>query len=428
MRFIVCLLALFCIPCVKITSYTNQAIVLTLLCWIIPSAFGFDDQGFRFITAEVSQESAARGRSSAFTSLDADVTSGVFDPGAGKLLDAAQSFTKAVFSLPSLELVRATTRRDDGDVLIVKWAVNEPFAKGSLILQDLPYSSSYEFRLTGVGIQSKDDVANFLTKLLTWNKPPTNFVPSAFYVYSGSGPVRAYLARSYQSSSADLRNVTVGAATLDGAWFIEVELGKDFTRGYYPVTPFVPERFPPLEELVKSWGFNRIWGEVGRPVGPDGSQGYSHFRDDILVTELIRRGLTEEQFVELLSNVDSVGLGTRAQVVLFALQQEGKGASLGRYFGPALRMYEHIGPGSSDAVETLFRFAAAACSKPYEAEAARLLKSGTFPNASLLYVSRCSASQDVLEAVSSADVPDKLLDAKKFALMDIRKRLGLPPE
>jgi len=121
-------------------------------------------------------------------------------------------------------------------------------------------------------------------------------------------------------------------------------------------------------------------------------------------------------------------MGSTSQVVLFALQQEGKGASLGRYFGPALKMYEHIGPGASDAVETSFRFAANACSKPCEAEAARLLKSGAFPNASLLYLSRCSASQDVLEAVSSADVPDRLLNAKKFALMDIRRRLGLPPE
>jgi hypothetical protein len=90
-------------------NYTNRIPLLVLVCCAISSAFGFDDQGFRFITNEVSQESVAGRLNGAFTSSDADVASGVFDPRAEKLLGSAQTFTKAVFNLPSVELVKATT-------------------------------------------------------------------------------------------------------------------------------------------------------------------------------------------------------------------------------------------------------------------------------------------------------------------------------
>jgi hypothetical protein len=66
------------------------------------------------------------------------------------------------------------------------------------------------------------------------------------------------------------------AVVPDTEWLLRVIVGKTFSARYYPVPPFIPERFEPLTDLVKTWDFRRIWAEVGANHGRDG--GLSEYR------------------------------------------------------------------------------------------------------------------------------------------------------
>jgi len=376
-----------------------------------------------FMAAKISPEARARGLNQYFIASERDLAGGVFDPRAEKLLRAAEAFTKVTFNLPSLKYVKAVTRQEEGDVLVVKWTMDEPFAKGVVFLQDEPNFSRYEFRLANCEIHSKEDVEAFLSKLVVWRKPPNNIMPGGFEVrlLIDDRPIKAFFGDITTLSVIWLRNMEINAAALgENEWLVTVKMGKGFTSTYYPIAPFVPERFPPLAELVQSWSFERISSELGKAT-------YPQFRDDVLVTEVIRRGLSEEQFVALIGSAEPPRLESRAQVVLIALYREGKGDLAARYFGPALAKYEQIGQAANGAVETLFRFAARNCSTFHETHAVRLLREGTFQTGPLMYVGHCSASEETLLGLEHLALPDKLADQKDSAIMDIRRRLGKTP-
>jgi hypothetical protein len=59
-----------------------------------------------------------------FSKAAAEIEGGSFDAAAAGLLDAATTFTKSAFRLPSLQLTRAVTRRSEkeGDVLYAEWS------------------------------------------------------------------------------------------------------------------------------------------------------------------------------------------------------------------------------------------------------------------------------------------------------------------
>src|SRR5262245_2582349 len=79
-------------------------------------------------------------------------------------------------------------------------------------------------------------------------------------------------------------------------WFVTIVVGKAYTRQYYPVPPFIPERFPPITELVKSWSSDQIRSELAKgsrtPLRSD--------REKIILTELAKRGMSTDLIVDLL--------------------------------------------------------------------------------------------------------------------------------
>jgi len=191
-----------------------------LLSCGLPNSFGFAESGFRFVTAKISSESRARYLGQYFVDSEKDLAVGEFDPRAERLLRAAETYTQATFNLPSLKFIGATTHKQDGDVLVVRWTIDEPFAKGDVFLQDSPNSSRYEFRLTNCAIQSKEDVEAFFSKLVVWRKPPNNIMPGALQVTlpTDNQPVKAFSGAIFTSSASWLRNMTIDAARRESEW------------------------------------------------------------------------------------------------------------------------------------------------------------------------------------------------------------------
>ena len=204
-----------------------------------------------------------------------------------------------------------------------------------------------------------------------------------------------------------------------------MRLGKGFTAGYYPVPPYISERFPPLTELVSTWSSIRLREELGRQL----PSSFIEFRDQIVMTELVKRGITQELFLSLLGDTGESPIEQRAGMLFATMIKSGQGELITRYFLPALETYEHIGPSADDAVRKLFGFALRDCPVGVDGKIVQLFKNGIFQNAALSYFEHCSSSTESMGLVESTKVPEQLKQRKETVLRSIRGRLqtqGLP--
>lgn len=399
--------------------------VIALLCSLLQGLQAFDEkQPVRFGMAKAWSPSFSSDLYGALAPIERDLAQGVFDPQAENLLASAQNYTEHVFNVPSLRLAKAITRRDNGDILAVEWKIEEPFGRGSLFLQDDPFISTYNFRLTGCSIQTRADLTAFLSRLIVWNKPPINLMPGALDVrLTKDEPIGQFVGFAIFGSTAFFSEFMIQATAGENEWLINVRLGKTFTASFYPVPPYVPERFPPLTKLIESWTFERLWSEVGGNYGSAGS--LSEYRDRVLIGELVRRGVSGEQVIELLRNTDVKNLGMRARIVFDALQRQHKPGSVKSVFSAALEIYERLGPAADDAVERLLWAAGSECAPEFEAPTLSLLKSGVFQGSALVYLGRCSTSQEALQVLDNVAVPNELARRRESAQSEIRRRLSV---
>ena len=197
----------------------------------------------------------------------------------------------------------------------------------------------------------------------------------------------------------------------------------------------MPERFPPLAELVKTWTTSRIRADVGNEVGASAYNSSSDPRDRVLITELARRGLTTEEIVDLLGSAPPGRLPSRVGTVIAALRAAGNTVPLSSFIGPALERYRQIGPKADPAVEALFDYAKAGCSQwvpekidkalrdgapVFEEQAIKALREGMFVRGPLVFLSVCSASEEGLAAVAGMKGDSQ---NKRFAMDSIRQRI-----
>ena len=325
-----------------------------------------------------------------FHEATAEFAKGSFDPQAQLLLESAEAFTRRVFQLSTLKLTRSITiRGEDGDLLLAEWSFGEPSLNGSVVLKDTPLFSQYLFRLPGHSVQTLDEINVLLSRILVLNKPPVDLTLASLRItVSGGVPIRGFsgtFITPRRANEAIMHFAVLGAAASND-FFLSVRLGKGFTAGYYPVPPFIPERFPPLGELVSTWSSAHIRDELGRRQ----SSSFVEFRDGILMTELVRRGITQEMFLDLLENAGDSPVDQRAGLLFVTMINAGSHDLVTRYFRPTLAMYERLGPRADAAALTLFRAALQDCPSGVESEIVRLFRSGVFQNAALSYFEHCA--------------------------------------
>lgn len=208
--------------------------------------------------------------------------------------------------------------------------------------------------------------------------------------------------------------------------FIQVNIGKAFSDGLSGVPAFLPERFPPLPVLARSWDEDKILHEIGKPTDPSLGGNFSEHRDLILVTELARRGLSETSFIKLLLTVPSRELASRASTVFRAMHEAGKDSDVDRYFEPMLAAYQRLGSSANGAVEEAFRVLSGrkACAREFEQSAFTLLQAGTIQEMALHYLGECSNSEEAAHMLESISVPSQLAPMKESTLLRIQSRVA----
>src|SRR5437764_13466980 len=121
--------------CLSHTSVNRMtikpALVFTLFCCsLLQSLFAADiSDRIRFGLSKISPAPFSETQEIEFSNCEKELEVGSFDPQAQVLLQAAERFTKEIFSLNHLKFVRATTSRDEGDVLRAEWKIEEHFTE-----------------------------------------------------------------------------------------------------------------------------------------------------------------------------------------------------------------------------------------------------------------------------------------------------------
>jgi hypothetical protein len=355
------------------------------------------------------------------------LSEGAFDPAGQSLLTASEQFTKAVFHLPSLSFKRAITYKDEqGDSFTAEWGFEESFLKGSVIMADHPSISYYHFRLPGFRIAAGEDVERLISALVVYNKPPVDVRPerSRFKVTGSPGALTSFswgFDPYIPSANPYLRHFFILGVSDADSWYVTVGVGKGLTSKYYPVKPFIPERFPPVNELARSWSSEQIRAELRKWLKEDE---FGH-RQAILLDELVSRGITTEQILDLLGDVppSREDLYHRLVRLIGALRRNGQGSALRAFFEPALRMYEQKGRPASFAIEALFSSAVRMCSPAFEQQALRVLREGAFLGGPIHYLSACSVSQEAIEAIQAAPEVLGRPTARSDAARSIQQRI-----
>jgi len=357
-----------------------------------------------------------------FEATEARLASGVFDPLAESLLNAADVFSRALFHLSDARLNRSATYRGaDGDCLIASWDFGA--AANTLLVDDTPYESIYSVRLRGMRQVAADDLISFLWDLIVFRTAPLNLSPAEFSIDAGpvSSAVIYFIARTvHRSPYEGLRDVHISGSTDGRDWYISMTVPKVYAKSYYPEPLLIPERFPTLSELLMSWSFDHIWSEVGARGESRLAHMWATKRNSILIAELVRMGLSEPQFVSLLVSKDVIDLRTRLVEVWSGFSDAHAEGLYARYGAAALHRYAQIGAPAAESGEAYF---IGDCSPDFDSLAKATLNEKVYWTGSIVYLSRCSNSTDDLHMLEALAVPDRVSASRQIAVGQMRMRL-----
>jgi hypothetical protein len=357
-----------------------------------------------------------------FQAIEAHLANEPFDPEAGPLLQAADAFAKALFHLSGTKLDRsATYRGPDGDCVVASSKFGEP--PNTLLVNDTPYQSIYSFRLGGARRVSADGLISFLQELIVFQEPPLQLMPGGFSIDAGPVPstVFYFIGRTVLRSQFEgVRDIHISGGTDGRDWYISMTVPKVYAKAYYPEPLLVPERFPPLSELLKTWSFDHIRSEVGIHGESPLAHTWATERNSMLIAELVRLGLSEQQFVELLVPSDLTSLRTRLGEVWSGFSDAHAEGLYARYGVAALRRYAQIGPKAEESAESYF---IGDCSKEFDSLAKATLKEQRYWTGPIRYITRCSNSTEDLHMLETLTVPDRASESWQFAVRQMRGRL-----
>lgn len=358
---------------------------------------------------------------SAHLRSDAKISNGRFDSRAKPLLDAAEGFTRRFLSVPSLAFDKVATFPMEvagsmlsGDAIYARWRFEEPYGKGVLILIDTPFAFWYSVRLSPCRVASQTDVKDLLSAIFTHPSALSNLRDKIVELDSERAGRRFFYGSYLRAATPGRDYFDIRGLATAGDCFLSANLGKNRADAEYREVKFIPERFPPLSELAPAWPTDRLWKEIGKVVGP--GEPVSEERDEFLIAELLKRGITREDFLRLLSDVERWNVGNRASRVMSVILRTGRKDLVEQHFPAVMALYERLQGPINRPTEGFFRMAGRDCKPIYHQQAIELLGRGRIMSGPLLYFSRCGASEEALRVVERSALPPELEDQRRYVL------------
>jgi hypothetical protein len=345
------------------------------------------------------------------------------------LLDAGERSVglvslKSIGPLVGMTIVKSN--EEGNDALVAQWEPGETAGDGvrSVWLWDTPEISWFVVRCDPARFASTKPAQGFLDSFLKWRST-----------------LPAYVSLKVQYAPASKPRFLVGYTVLDlgergreyslhGVWqnseaYLLIRAGKGLFSTLYPEGGiYVPERFPPLKELAKAWGKERILTETARTWQARGPSTYRGYRDSILITELASRGFTRDDLERLLlaPNPPSwVARELRAAAVMRALIHSKQLDRNREAFEDVTLRMGTLGD-SPLALSTVLGMLAQADSD-YSGLAMKCLAACIYREPPLQYLLLKGSNEESYTTVEHAVVPARLMALQHRALEQIRGRI-----
>lgn len=352
------------------------------------------------------------------------------DPWEKDILRAGERSFGDVVATPIGTLVGMTTvQSDEGDVLVANWhnAGSADLGIRQIWMWDTPEHNWFVIKADAAAFASASSAERSLHHVLKWNfMLPSLLQVDARYT---SSPGPAFLTGQALLPSADLgREYSLAGIWDNSEAYLVIRVGKAmFLRLYPEGGAYVPERFPPLKEVVRSWSKEQILSEVGKTWRLRGPIANHYTRDAILISAAADRGLAAIDLYALLLSMDAPGPTAWEQRTWLVMRSLAQSRQLEHNRNAIeditlrLARMESSGPLTLQAVFSVLRDSS---DSDYGELALRCLATGIYADAPLKYLMERAGSEDAYVRVKQAVVPQASRALQRAVLGRIRIRIN----
>ncbi len=329
-----------------------------------------------------------------------------------------------------------TIQRPAGDILIARWKNGGPDHPDTVVwLWDSPSETIF---LAELATLQREPVAEFVEGLFQWKK----FIGiSAVKLQFGTAsrcPI-ALGSTTIEQTQFDIYWVHVFARPAQNRAILGVRISKvAFTSDYPAEAVLVPERFPPLRDRITGSSRLELFAELEKDFQSTSPVYYPRARTQVLDRELLRRGELSDAEVEKITLREFTNRAARKWVWTEDLIPSYRlnaflsaAADLGQ-----LPRYEHAVTGLIDLVPPTtaevmtsqlaarildaMRNAGVNSSQP----AFALIEKRRFVRTALFHLSRLSPTEELIDRLSSIDVPPELAREQLRTIANMKRRLA----
>lgn len=346
------------------------------------------------------------------------------------LVRAGERGFESVLNLPVGSRHGMVTLKDNGvDVLVGNWDSGQSSKLGisGFWIWDTPDYAWFVVGSTRDNFSSLHSTAGWLEEVLKWQFAAPEPLPLHLRYLSNSTSAFlngfAVLPYAERGSSYLVSGIGVGSDA-----YVLLKLGKSYLTRLYPEGgAYVPERFPPLRDLVKAWSQEQILSEVGKMWLKEQPDANNNFRDSILISAAVEGGLKAADLESLLlpSNVPSeLAWSQRVSAVLAALTEHHQIAQARNVIAKAtieIGSREDVG---ENALRVVFRWLGQSSDVDFCDLAVQCLKTCRYDSPPLYYLLAHGRSSEIYTSVKEAHIGSGSQALRDQVLREISDRIA----
>jgi hypothetical protein len=337
------------------------------------------------------------------------------------VLRMSERAARMALAIPAGRLIGVLPVTGSGqDILFAGWSLDDAAGPTTLAVWDTTYYTAFLFIWNRMPFANAHDAELFTQRIL----PAEDFLSRLRVRMLWDGTRSKLFAEGEPTTfpyRAPIQILGVPAQPSSYVYALVVGkrlLGRAYDTGGQVPTLYVPERFPPLNERVGTWTKERLIAELD-----NGFSTVATNRDEILLTELLGRGLSADEFRQLF-----VAPGTfRVEHVMKAVTDTKRVAQYGRGLRDMLLAQTPGDPRSEETVGIALRYLRSSPDLDLCDLVSQFLARGAFDPWTFSYMEMCGRTQEHYDAVERAAASSRVSKAAQSnALGQIRRRmLGL---
>jgi hypothetical protein len=395
-----------------------------MLCAAI-SPWAFCSTQVKILEREIGDSVEIRERLDSLANLHLRQPSGPWET---LLTEVGKSSINRVLAPAPSDLIGITVRKiGEDDALVSAWKTDSPGFSRIWVLDEPEYnwfvleSDPHQF-------ESPESIRAFWNRTIAW---ATDGVPlaqveltmsrgSGRFLLAGTGRINPNYAWGGEVEVYAVRTST-------GAVFA-LKCGKQLFSGYPSEARYVPERFPPLAGRIATWKKQDLFDQIGRMKERTGPIRHFANRDSILIAEIVRRGLTDNDFDKLFSppvgDYDDT-FGFRVDSTIKAIVSSGQLETHRASFEAAvLRLGLHDRDDNRFALTSVFAVLTRHLGGDYSDLALTCLKTCVLVRDPLQYLEDRGTTEEAYNTLLHISVPRDMETQRQATLESVRQRIS----